>query len=679
MNNFFEKLKLIILTVKKKISNYCKTNILFLTFFITSILSEIFLRFFSVKNHFEIKPMLADIAVVLIIGSFGYFFKPKHRFKYYFTWSVIFTLVCVINSVYYNNYLSFASFSMLATSHQAVSVADAILKILELKDFSYVLGPVILLVVNGGLKRKKYFEKIKQNGKVMALNTMVAGVIAIGFFISTLTSLDIGRFGKQWNREYVVMKFGTYLYQLNDLFISLKPQISPLFGYDEHAKMFREYYDNRDYTHEDNEYTNIFEGKNLLVIHAESIQQFTMETSFNGLEVTPNLNKLASEGMYFTNFYAEESVGTSSDTEFTFNTSLMPSSNGTVFVNYWNREYITIPDMLKNKGYYAFSMHGNNCTMWNRNVVHDEFGYDNFYCHKKDYDIDEVLGMGLSDKSFFSQSIPKIKEISENYKNFYGVLIMLTNHTPFDAASVIDFDVDFKYEVVNEETGELETISAPYMEGTTLGDYFKTVHYADEAIGEFINGLDEQGLLENTVIVIYGDHDAKLKKSEYRRFYNYDPYTNKLISSNDPSYIEVNEDTYELNRKVPLIIWTKDKDLQKKINIKVDKVMGMIDVQPTLGNMFNFESPYSLGHDIFNIDDNIVVFPNGDWLTDKLYYHSQKEAWKQLNPNDTINMEYIEKGNAYADELISISDSIITYDLIKKTRESSELINGKNS
>lgn len=679
MNNFFDKLKSIIVTGRKKINNYCKTNILFLTFVITSILCEIFLRFFSVKNHFEIKPILADIAVVLIIGSFGYFFKPKHRFKYYFTWSVIFTLVCIINSVYYNNYLSFASFSMLATSHQAVSVADAILKILELKDFSYVLGPVILLVVNGGLKRKKYFEKIKQNGKVMALNTMVAGVISIGFFISTLTGLDIGRFGKQWNREYVVMKFGTYLYQLNDLFISLKPQISPLFGYDEHAKMFREYYDNRDYTHEDNEYTNIFEGKNLLVIHAESIQQFTMETSFNGLEVTPNLNKLASEGMYFTNFYAEESVGTSSDTEFTFNTSLMPSSNGTVFVNYWNREYITIPDMLKNKGYYTFSMHGNNCTMWNRNVVHDEFGYDNFYCHKKDYDIDEVLGMGLSDKSFFKQSVPKIKEISENYKNFYGVLIMLTNHTPFDAASEIDFDVDFKYERVNEETGEVEQVSAPYMEGTTLGNYFKTVHYADEAIGEFINGLDEQGLLENTVIVIYGDHDAKLKKSEYRRFYNYDPYTNKLISSDDPSYIEVNEDTYELNRKVPLIIWTKDKDLQKKINIKVDKVMGMIDVQPTLGNMFNFESPYSLGHDIFNIDDNIVVFPNGDWLTDKLYYHSQKESWKQLNPNDTINMEYIEKGNAYADELISISDSIITYDLIKKTRESSELINGKNS
>ena len=393
-----------------------------------------------------------------------------------------------------------------------------------------------LLIINGGLKRKGYFNKIVQNGKVMMLNTLVMGVITIGFFISMLTSLDVGRFGKQWNREYVVMKFGIYLYQFNDLVISVKPQISPLFGYDEHARDFREYYDSKNYTHENNEYTNIFEGKNLLVIHAESIQQFTMETSFNDKEVTPNLNRLASEGMYFTNFYAQESVGTSSDTEFTFNTSLMPSSNGTVFVNYWDREYLTIPKLMNEKNYYTFSMHGNNCTMWNRNVVHEDFGYNKFYCYNKDFNIDEVLGLGLSDKSFFKQAVPKIKDISNKYNNFYGVLIMLTNHTPFAAASTIDYDVDFKYEKLNEETGEMETVSAPYMEGTTLGDYFKTVHYADEAIGQFINDLDEAGLLENTVIVIYGDHDAKIKKAEYKRFYNYDPYTDTVISSKDENY-----------------------------------------------------------------------------------------------------------------------------------------------
>lgn len=668
MKNFFVK-------IKTSVCDYCKNNVLFLTFFITSVINEVLLRFFSVKNHFEIKPILADIAVVLIIGSFGYFFKPKNRFKYYFSCAIFLTLICVINSIYYNNFLSFASFSMLATSLQAASVTDAIVQnVMELKDFTYILQLIILLVVNSSLKRKKYYTTVKQNGKVTALNTMVMGVIAVGFFISTLTSLDIGRFGKQWNREYVVMKFGGYLYQFNDLFISLKPQISPLFGYDENAKKFREYYENREYTHEENEYTNIFEGKNLIVIHAESIQQFTMETSFNGLEVTPTLNKLASEGMYFTNFYAQDSVGTSSDTEFTFSTSLMPSSNGTVFVNYWDRKYLTTPNLLKEKGYYTFSMHGNNCTMWNRNVVHEAFGYDKFYCYNKDFEIDEILGLGLSDKSFFKQAVPKIKEISEQNENFYGVLIMLTNHTPFEAASTVDYDVDFKYEKLNEETGEMEIVSAPYMEGTTLGDYFKTVHYADEALGEFINNLDTNGLLEDTVIVIYGDHDAKIKKAEYRRFYNYDPYTDSVIDKENPDYVTVDSTSYELNRKVPLIIWTKDEKLKKKINIKIDKVMGMYDAHPTLANMFNFENKYSLGHDIFSIDENIVVFPDGDWLTDKLYYHSQKEAWNLINQNEEISMDYIEKGNEYAEKIISISNSIITYDLIKKTEESDQLI-----
>ena len=102
--------------------------------------------------------------------------------------------------------------------------------------------------------------------------------------------------------------------------------------------------------------------------------------------------------------------------------------------------------------------------------------------------------------------------------------------------------------------------------------------------------------------------------------------------------------------------------------------MGMYDVHPTLANMFNFENKYSLGHDIFSIDENIVVFPDGDWLTDKLYYHSQKEAWNLINQNEEISMDYIEKGNEYAEKIISISNSIITYDLIKKTEETDQLI-----
>ena len=658
-----------------KLGIYFKTNKLFFVFVLTSVGNATLLRFLTVQNYFEIKPLLADTGAVLLIGAFGYFFKPKNQFKYYFAWSIIFTFLCIVNSMYYTNYLSYASVSLLATSLQVVDVGDAVVqKVMEIKDFSYLWQIVAMIFVHLYLKKKGYYDYVKdiEVGKVRALNTIVASLIVFGFFVSTLTGLDISRFGKQWNRTYLVMNFGLYTYQANDIFVSFKTKISPLFGYDEAAKEFREYYDNRNSEpRETNQYTDILKGRNVIVIHAESIQNFTLHTTFNGEEVTPNLNRLASEGLYFSNFYAQESVGTSSDSEFTFLTSLMPASSGTVAVSYWDRDYSTSLKYLKEMGYYNFSMHANNGTFWNRNMIHPKYGYDKFFYYTKDYEIDEVMGMGLSDKSFFRQSVPKIKEISENNQNFYGTMIMLTNHTPFSAASEVDFDVDYKYEKINEETGEKETVSAPFLEGTTLGDYFKTVHYADSAIGQFIDDLDEAGLLDNTVIVIYGDHDAKIKKSEYLYYYNYDPYTDSVLGEDDPNYKDMDYYDYELNRKVPFIIWTKDKKVQGEVN----DAMGMYDASPTLGNMLGFYNEYALGHDIFSVDDNVVVFPDGSWLSNTMYYSSSKEEGKLLNADATISTEYIEKNNKYAEDVIGISNDIIIYDLIKRTKEDAAILN----
>lgn len=672
-------MKEVIEKLKNNLKGYFNTNILFVTFVVTSVINSTILRFFTVKNYFDFKPMVADLAVVIIIGAFGYFLKPKHQFKYFFGWSIFLTLLCIINSIYYNNFLSFTSLSLVATSLQLIGVSDAVVEnVMELKDFVFLWQLVAMFFVNLYLKKQNYYTRMEkvEDGKICALMTLVSGFICIGFFISTINSTDISRLGKQWNRELVVMRFGIYTYHINDAIASLKPQISPLFGYDNAAKEFREYYEEQTEP-QTNQYTNYLKGKNIIVIHAESFQQFLIGKTFNGIEVTPNMNRLAREGLYFSNFYAQESVGTSSDSEFTFNTSLLPASSGTVFINYFDREYVTIPKLLKEQGYYTFSMHGNNGTYWNRNVVHENFGYDRFFYYKKDFIIDEVIGLGLSDKSFFHQSISKIQEMKEENEKFYGVMIMLTNHTPFSDINdrgLVDFDVDYKYESVNEETGEVEIVSAPYLEGTKLGNYIKSVHYADEAIGEFIEELDQKGLLENTAIVIYGDHDAKLKKSEYVRYYNYDPYTDSILDSDDPNYIDVDYYNYELNRKVPFLIWTKENGAHEEVT----KVMGMIDVLPTLGNMMGFSSPYALGHDIFSIDENVVIFPSGNWLTDKIYYYSQKDEWKVLNPNDTVSMEYIETYTKKAEEAISISNKIIVYDLIRKTSETNQLLKEYN-
>ena len=189
-------------------------------------------------------------------------------------------------------------------------------------------------------------------------------------------------------------------------------------------------------------------------------------------------------------------------------------------------------------------------------------------------------------------------------------------------------------------------------------------------LSEFIAGLEEEGLLENTVIVIYGDHDARLPRKDFVRLYNYDPYTDELKDEMDPTYKVVDYYGYELNRKVPFIIWTKN----KKLNKEVTEVMGMYDVLPTLGNMFDFRSDYQLGNDIFSVDENVVIFPNGNWLTKDMYYNHQKQEFKLLNDSAILSQEYIDKYSKIANDKITVSNNIIWFDYIRKSKESEKIL-----
>ena len=199
------------------------------------------------------------------------------------------------------------------------------------------------------------------------------------------------------------------------------------------------------------------------------------------------------------------------------------------------------------------------------------------------------------------------------------------------------------------------------------GNYKKgRLHYRQEYY-EFINELDEAGLLENTIIVLYGDHDARLPRADYNKLYNYNMETHEFLTEEDPNYKEYDSFQYEVGRRVPFIIWSKDMagtDLNKEIT----NVMGMYDIMPTLGNMLGFHNKYVLGHDIFNINENnIVVFPNGNWVTNKMYYNSQKAAYLPLS-DDPISEEEISNNSEYANKLLDVSNDIIVFDLLNEDK-----------
>ena len=658
------------------VREYLKENMLFIAFVITCVLNSTILRFFcmhTIENYLSFKAILADLTVVVIIGSFGYLFKPKNRFAYFMIFEIIFTAICMINSVYYTFYTSFASVSMLVLTQYIGDVGDAVVEnVLQLKDLIYLIGPLFLLFVFIKTKKKSDNKKIelKSIRKKKTIKTLSFGGVLLIIFLVTMTSLDVSRFIKQWNKEYIVMRFGIYIYQANDLISSLQPKINAMFGYDQAKKEFLEYFDNREDNTHDNEYTNIFKGKNVLVIHGESMMTNAIDLKFNNQEVTPTLNKLSKEGLYFSNFYSQVSVGTSSDSELTFNTSLMPTKSGTAFVSYSDRYYIGIPSLLKEQGYYTYSMHANNADFWNRRTMHNALGYDHFFA-KAEYDVkkENVIGLGLSDKEFFAQSIPKMQKVAKNNDKWYGLTIMLSNHTPFSEVEKYgDFPVDIK-ETITKEDGTTEEVSYPYMEGTKLGNYFKSLHYADSALGEYLTKLDEAGLLENTVVILYGDHDARLPRRDYNRLYNYDKENDKTLEQDDPNYKDYDYYQYEIGRRVPFIIWTKSSSGNNLLNKEVTDVMGMYDCVPTLGNMFGFKNQYALGNDIFNIkNNNIVVFPNGNWVTNKVYYNSQKQEYLSLI-EEAITEEEITNNTEYTNKLLDVSNNIIVFNLLKPEEE----------
>lgn len=644
--------------LKKEVKFYLKTNILTLTFLIFNIINGIILRYITVKNYFNIKPILGDLVISLVIISFAYLFKPKNQFKYYISWSIILSILCIINSIYYGNYISFASISLLKTSTQLGEYTTAVTTLLEPKYFLFLFQIIALIIVNNKLKKKKYYDKVKEIeiGKKRMFITFCLCLFITLIFACTLSSKDFSRLNKQWDRRYTVMEFGIYTYQINDLILSGKVAFGNLFNYDEAYQEFVEYFDSKEDNISNNKYTNLFQGKNVIVIHAESIQGFTMNIKFNDKELTPNLNKFAKEGIYFSNFYTEESIGNSSDSEFTSLTSLLPVSSGTVFINYFDKTYVSLPSLLKEKGYYTFSMHGNVGSAWNRTNAYKSLGYDHFYSYTDAYDIDEILGLGLSDKSFFRQSCDIIDDISKNNSNFYGTLVMLTNHTPFTGLDDTEYYDDYPVDIIDGDN----TIA--YLEDTKIGHYFKTVNYADSAIGQLMNDLDEKGLLDNTIVVIYGDHDSKIKKTEFEKLY-YSEYIDDVLIDKNKKIDVIDNFTYEINRKVPFIIWSKD-IIDSEYNEEITKVMGMVDVMPTLGNMLGVNNKFALGHDIFSINDNVVVFPDGSFITDKVYFDNSSSEYRQITLDDSITIDYLLNYQEYANKLISVSNDVITHNLI---------------
>lgn len=268
-------------------------------------------------------------------------------------------------------------------------------------------------------------------------------------------------------------------------------------------------------------YSGMAEGKNVIVLQVEALQNFVLNREVNGEEITPNLNRLAQENLYFPNFYEQTALGRTSDAEFLLNTSLYPTAEGSAYMLYAENTYDALPAILKDQGYRTNVFHPYKASFWNRYIIYPQLGIDTFYSDD-DFEEAEVIGWAINDEAMLDQSLEEMATFTEP---FYSHIVTLTSHHPFE---------------MPEDLQLLNTEGYDGYQDRHFKNYLQSIHYVDQAIGKFVDGLEQKGMLDDTMLVIYGDHSTGMT-SNTKAFVEF-------IEAEDPL------NYFETNKNVPLIL-----------------------------------------------------------------------------------------------------------------------------
>ncbi|MNZ67531.1 Lipoteichoic acid synthase 2 [compost metagenome] len=328
------------------------------------------------------------------------------------------------------------------------------------------------------------------------------------------------------------------------------------------------------------------------MIQMESFQNFPIQLSVGGQEVTPVLNGLIKEGVYFPHVYQQIGPGNTSDAEFMSNTSIYPTAAVAMSKGYGNRELPSLPRLLQKHGYVANTFHINNVTFWDRNKLYPALNFDQYY-DKPYYNNDHFNNFGASDEEMYRVGMEKLSEIHRQGKSFYAQFVTTSSHSPF---------------IVPEDRRQIKLTSD--LEGTNLGNYITAVNYTDYAIGKLIGQLKEANMWDDTMLVIYGDHFG-LQPSD-------------TSAEEIKSKLGIPYDNIISRFNIPFIVHIPGQNL----GITSDQSGGQVDMMPTMANLLgislNDEGFTALGQDLLNIDHNVFgmryYLPTGSFFNDEILF-----------------------------------------------------------
>ncbi len=546
---------------------------------------------------------------------------------------ILLSLLMFADTMYYNYYNQTVSVRQLWQARAVTAVPASFLATLIPTSFLLFLDiPFVYSYF------KKYTEKVDKSKKKHGIGYK----FIIGVFSIILITITINPFHSEAITRVNSVEFFTS--HVNDIYEVISDDISAgKMDEEEILEVLSEvtsWEDRVETESSHSKYRGLGEGKNLIVIQMEAIQDFVIGRTYGGEEITPNLNKLLEKDtIYFDNYFCNTGKGNTADAEFSSMNSLYPLIDGEIYRLYEENTFNGLPWLLREEGYNPFVVHGYKGEFWNRENAYPNQGFQD-YISMEDLVEDEIIGMGISDKSMFKQLIPILKEEKEPY---FAFVITLTNHHPF---------------LLDEEYISLTL--TPEDEDTKFGSYLQTVRYTDEAIGQFIEDLKAEGLYEDTIIALYGDHHGLNCGMEDVR------ERLKLFLDKEYDYDEM------LN--VPLIIHIPGSGIKDKNSI----TGGQIDFMPTMANLMGLDpdDTFIMGQDLLNSKDGFVAFTTylfeGSFVSnDVIFQISREEVFKgsrAWNINTGLETDY----NMYRDEyerailIKKMSKEILEQDLISK-------------
>ena len=226
---------------------------------------------------------------------------------------------------------------------------------------------------------------------------------------------------------------------------------------------------------------------NVVIVLMESFMGDTVGALGGSLDLTPNYNKLAEEGVLFTNFFSN---GNRSNRGILSVLTGFPSQYGKSILKkpVGQKPFVSLAQILKERGYSAHFMYGGDIEFDNMKGFFETNGITNFVSRDNFPKKERTIKWGVPDDKLFDRAAEYLGTLKQP---FFFEVFTLSNHAPFD------IDENFK-EFTEEDYPDYERYNA-----------FK---FADYSIGRFVNAVKDKEWAKNTIFVFVADHGENRRK-----------------------------------------------------------------------------------------------------------------------------------------------------------------------